>query len=276
MAPERGRQLAYSEIQEKMSREESRVLKARKIHAVLDHFIGAGWAPGATYLDIGSSLGWTVQAAAESGCVAMGIDIDVPGLVRARADRDPRCFFACADGEQLPFADESIDVVVFNHIYEHVVDPDAVMSEIRRVLRPSGVAYLGLGNRLGVMEPHHRLPFLSWLPEGIADHYVRTFHKADRYHERFRTVPGLQRMVGGLYVHDYSYSILAHPEVFSSSDMIGSWGATAVRRAPAPVLRLAGTIIPTVIWVASKSPQRPAGPSLVVAPSPVTTKLTPG
>ena len=34
-------------------------------------------------------------------------------------------------------------MVVFNHIYEHVVDPDAVLAEIRRVLRPDGVVYLG-------------------------------------------------------------------------------------------------------------------------------------
>ena len=276
MAQERTKQLAYSEIQEKMSREESRVLKAAKIHAVLTHFLGEGWAPGARYLDVGSSLGWTVQAAAESGCVAMGIDIDVPGLVRAKADRDPRCFFACADGEQLPFGDEEVDVVVFNHIYEHVVNPDQVMSEIRRVLKPNGVAYLGLGNKLGIMEPHHRLPFLSWLPEGLADRYVRSFNKADRYHERFRTISGLQHMVGGMYIHDYSYSVLAHPEVFSASDMIGSVGAAAVKLAPAPVRRLAGQLIPTVIWVASKSSQRPAGPALAVAPTPIVSKLVVG
>ena len=64
--------------------------------------------------------------------------------------------------------------MVLNHIYEHVVDPDAVLREIRRVLAPDGVVYLGLANRLGVVEPHYRLPFLSWLPHGpLADRYVR-------------------------------------------------------------------------------------------------------
>ena len=32
-----------------------------------------------------------------------------------------------ASGDDLPLPDASLDVVVFNHIYEHVVDADAVM-----------------------------------------------------------------------------------------------------------------------------------------------------
>ena len=46
--------------------------------------------------------------------------------------------------------------MVLNHIYEHVVDADKVLSEIRRVLRDDGVAYFGFGNKYGVMEPHYK------------------------------------------------------------------------------------------------------------------------
>ena len=75
-------------------------------------------------------------------------------------------------------ADGSVDVCVFNHIYEHVVDPDAVMAELHRVLADERVLYLGLGNRLGVMEPHYRLPFLSYLPRPMADRYMRVTGRA--------------------------------------------------------------------------------------------------
>lgn len=149
------------------------------------------------------------------------------------------------------------------------------MKEIFRVLTPKGVVYLGLGNRLGVIEPHYRLPFLSWLPYPMADAYVRTMKKGDRYHERFKTIPGLQKMAGGLYAYDYSFSIIAHPEIFASSDMVGNRLAGAVRKVPGRVRRAAEVLIPTVIWVASKTSQRPAGPALAVPPSPVVTKLMP-
>ncbi|MDQ2846962.1 MAG: class I SAM-dependent methyltransferase [Actinomycetota bacterium] len=271
MANEREKQLAYSEIQYKMSQEESRVRKAKKISAVLDHLLGPNWAQDAVFLDIGSSLGWTVEAAALRGARAIGVDIDVPGLAGASRGRDPRCFFACADGEQLPFQDESVDIVVLNHIYEHVVNPEAVMREIYRVLKPSGVAYLGLGNKLGIIEPHYRLPFLSYLPDRFADRYVRAFKKADNYHERFRTLGGLKKMVADFQVLDYSFSIVAHPEVFASGDVVNKPVTAAVKTVPAPARRLARTIIPTFIWLASKRKLTPKGAALEIAPERVDT-----
>ena len=98
---------------------------------------------------------------------------------------------------------QSVDIVIFNHIYEHVVDADAVMADIRRVLRPDGVVYLGLGNRLGIMEPHYKLPFLSWLPKRIAHRYVRSTGRASNYYETFRTRRGLRKMCAGLRIWDY-------------------------------------------------------------------------
>lgn len=46
------------------------------------------------------------------------------------------------NGENLPLRDESIGTVLCSHVLEHVTDPGRVMSEIHRVLRPSGRAYL--------------------------------------------------------------------------------------------------------------------------------------
>ena len=162
----------------------------------------------------------------------------------------------------MPFEDSSIDVLVFNHIYEHVVDPDAVVAELHRVLSPTGAAYLGLGNVYGVMEPHYRLPFLSYLPYGLADRYVRLTGRADHYHERFRSRRGLLRMLGGFTVWDYTYSMLAEPERFAGDrDVPGPVAAL-----PMPVLRALQPIIPTFLWVATKHGQPPAGPALKEPP----------
>lgn len=47
-----------------------------------------------------------------------------------------------ADLQNLPFADDSFDVVICNHVLEHVDDDAAAMAEIRRVLAPDGWAIL--------------------------------------------------------------------------------------------------------------------------------------
>lgn len=46
------------------------------------------------------------------------------------------------DVQAIPFADESFDVVLCNHVLEHVDDDRRAMHEIHRVLRPRGWAIL--------------------------------------------------------------------------------------------------------------------------------------
>jgi len=186
-------QLGYSEQMAAMRDEAGRRRKAAKILAVLRHVLGRDEATGLsglTVADIGCSQGFIADELAGAGAAGtLGVDIDVPGLAVAQSRFGGRVGFVCAAGEALPLPDASVDVAVFNHIYEHVVDPEAVLADVRRVLRPDGVLYLGLGNRLGVMEPHYRLPFLSYLPQGAADRYVRAFGRADHYYEQYRTRP---------------------------------------------------------------------------------------
>jgi SAM-dependent methyltransferase len=138
------------------------------------------------------------DALQEAGAKVTGLDIDDPGLAQARERFGAKIAFLNASGDAIPMPAQSVDIVIFNHIYEHVVDADAVMADIRRVLRPDGVVYLGLGNRLGIMEPHDKLPFLCWLPKPIAQRYVSSTGRASNYYETFRARRGLRKMCVGL------------------------------------------------------------------------------
>ncbi len=263
----REKQLAYSEFQPLMTDEATRRTKAAKIASVIGHFRGSEDFTGLAIADVGCSVGFVADELRRRGGNVTGVDIDVPGLARAHERFGAGILFLCADGEALPWADDSLDVIVFNHIYEHVLDPDAVIAELRRVLKPDGVLYLGLGNRLGVMEPHYRLPFLSYLAPALADRYVRAFGRADRYHERFRTWAGLRKLARNLYVHDYTYAVLSSPDVFHAGDVVKG----PVSKLPLPMLKALRPVVPTYIWVATKSPSTPAGPALRVPPAPVAT-----
>lgn len=268
MGKERTAQLAYSEKQAAMLDEGKRRRKAAKIIAVLGHFLGTAGSErpleGLTVADIGCSAGFIADELAKAGAKrTFGVDIDVPGLRKAAERFGDRVTFVCADGTALPFADGSMDVLVFNHIYEHVVDPDAVMTELHRVLRDNGVLYLGLGNRLGIMEPHYKLPFLSYLPPSLADHYVRLTGRADHYHERFRTRRGLRRMLRGFHVHDYTIPVLTAPERFAGGELFpgvaGRLARAVLGTTPRPMLRTLLPLVPTYLWVATKNGRRPAG-----------------
>lgn len=247
---------------DKMLDEGARRQKAAKLIAVVQHGLGVDSLDGLRALDVGCSAGFIADSLAQSGARTSGVDIDEPGLARARTRFGERVDFRLARGEALPFPDGSMDVVVLNHIYEHVVDPAAVLADIHRVLAPGGVLYAGLGHRWQIIEPHHRLPLLSWLPQRAADRYLRLTGKGEHYYERYATPAGLRRLFAAFDVWDYTLPVLADARAFAGDDVVPAW----VGRLPEPVLSATLPLVPTYVWLAFRSPATPAGPRLRVAP----------
>ena len=70
------------------------------------------------------------------------MDVSLTRLGRAGKTR----FLLCADGYQLPFANESFDVVLLVAVLEHTSAPWKVLDEARRVLRPGGRAIMVVPN----------------------------------------------------------------------------------------------------------------------------------
>lgn len=264
MSPEKPReeQLAYSEQMDKMLDEQGRRQKAAKLISVVEHGLGRVDLAGLRALDVGCSAGFIADELAMAGATTFGVDIDKPGLAKARERFGDRVDFRLARGEDLPFEDGSMDVVVLNHIYEHVVDPESVVADIHRVLSPTGVLYLGIGHKHQVIEPHHKLPFLSWLPQDAADRYMRLTRKGEHYYERYYSAAGLRRLFGAYDVWDYTLPVLADASAFSGDDVVPGWVGRIPERGLARLLPL----VPTYVWLAFKEPAVPAGPPLRVAP----------
>ncbi len=58
-----------------------------------------------------------------------------------------RCrFLLCADGYELPFLNESFDVVLLVAVLEHTREPWRILAEARRVLKPGGFALMIVPN----------------------------------------------------------------------------------------------------------------------------------
>jgi len=119
--------------------------------------------------------------------------------------------FTRVDDERLPFGDSSFDIVVSNHVIEHVHDKERHLREIHRVLRPGGIAYLAMPNRLSIVEPHFHLPLLSWLPRRAADWFVQLTGKGTQYDVDPLTFSELQALASAasLEVQDLSREFAA-------------------------------------------------------------------
>jgi SAM-dependent methyltransferase len=76
----------------------------------------------------------------------VAVDMSPLRVVRSRsADRAADCI-AVGSVTALPFSDKSFDLTLCNHVIEHVAGPEAAAHELARVLRPGGVALVGVPN----------------------------------------------------------------------------------------------------------------------------------
>ncbi len=151
-----------------------------------------------------------------------------------------------ADILHLPAADEAFDFVMLNHVYEHVPEPARLFEETFRVLRPGGRAYVTAGNRFALVEPHYRLPLLSWMPAGAADVYVRLTGRGLRYRGiRFLTYRGLISVMAAPGFHVRDITRRAIDELLE-----GSWGS-AWARLWRPIHALPAEVTDRVLRLAS-------------------------
>lgn len=102
-------------------------------------------------LDIGCQYGVFSFFLAEKGALVTGMDISQRWIGRCGREAitkhgDKSFDFMVGDAQELPFEDESFDVVVCSEVIEHVDHPGNVLSEINRVLVPGGVLVLSTPN----------------------------------------------------------------------------------------------------------------------------------
>ncbi len=104
----------------------------------------------ARLLEIGCGMGTDLLQFARGGARCVGIDL-TPRSVEITRHRfalyDARGAFMIADGEHLPFAAESFDVVYSNGVLHHTPDTAGAIREVHRVLRPGGTAKVMLYHR---------------------------------------------------------------------------------------------------------------------------------
>ncbi|WP_372463809.1 class I SAM-dependent methyltransferase [Streptomyces pinistramenti] len=101
----------------------------------------------ATVLDIGCGDGTAAATATQvlAGHRLVGVDWSQDALRRA-AHRIPHAVRGELTDGGLPFAAGSADAVLFSEVVEHLVDPDAALDELHRVLRPGGHLMLSTPN----------------------------------------------------------------------------------------------------------------------------------
>ena len=101
----------------------------------------------AVIVDIGCGDGQALRMAADrsAGHRFVGLDWSASAVRQSRG-RGIAVLRAAIDGPALPLASGSSDVVIMSEVIEHLVDTDAALEEVRRILKPGGSLLLSTPN----------------------------------------------------------------------------------------------------------------------------------
>jgi 2-polyprenyl-3-methyl-5-hydroxy-6-metoxy-1,4-benzoquinol methylase len=122
-----------------------RALTARTLLFALETARGTG---GGRLLEVGCGEGWLLAAASDAGYDVRGLDFSDDGLQRFHPGLARHVTFGDAfeNLERLIGDCARFDVVAMEHVLEHVLDPEALVTRLRRLIAPGGALALTVPN----------------------------------------------------------------------------------------------------------------------------------
>ena len=144
--------------------------------AVADSFCGVGnpfplgkISQGEQILDIGCGAGVdTILAALIVGPKGSVVGVEIVPEMIARAESNLQMMeldnvnFQKTSGEDLPFSDDTFDVVISNGVINLIPDKEAALSEMIRVLKPAGRLMVADQVAAGSVQKDMKARFANW------------------------------------------------------------------------------------------------------------------
>jgi SAM-dependent methyltransferase len=121
-----------------------------KLHHLLRLVDFDAWR-GRMVLEVGCGAGVDLARFARGGAHVTGVDVSTSAIGLARtnfAQQRLEGQLEVADGEHLPFPDDTFDLVYAHGVVQYTADPQRLVDECHRVLKPGGRAIFQVYNRI--------------------------------------------------------------------------------------------------------------------------------
>jgi len=167
----------YDEVAEIYDRRYDRN-RGRSYYSHLSRHILEHLPKGKKLLDLGCGTGLFIQRYRKYGGIAIGLDIS-PGMIQKARSRCNSGQFAVGNAEILPFRDDSFDALSSLLAFSYLKEPESMLREAYRVLRPGGViAVVTLGKNLFTSG----LPAIYAMGEAMRIRHVGVGDFGERYY----------------------------------------------------------------------------------------------
>jgi len=160
--------------------------------------------------------------------------------------------FKKIEDTNLPFKDNSFDLIISNQVIEHVNDYNNHLKEIYRCLKSDGLCYLATPNKWAIFEAHYMLPLLSWLPKSLADTYLIIFKK-----RKYDVYPlGYSKLIKCCKLNKFkikhlSLDVLRNPKKFGLENKYSAY-SKIIRLLPRYSDNILKRILPSWIFILKK------------------------
>jgi len=210
-------------------------------------------------LDLGCGAGITLTFLAQAYERSVGCDIDRDAIEATRRILERvgvKASLVKYGGDRLPFRSNSFDIVTSIEVIEHAKDPEKMLSEIKRVLKPDGILHVTTANKWWPYEPHYKLLFLSYLPRSVANWYVRLSGRGEHYEDiKLPSYDGFRRMVGQYFlIEDVTLSMIKDYKKYSFDEergfkvvIVGETLRILDKLKPLPVLKYVPVLVSVVL-----------------------------
>lgn len=216
-----------------------RVDKANKIMAILKEFKDI---KKTLILDIGVGSGVITHELGKYCKEVKGIDITDNRIIKKGYK------FKLIKGTHLPFKDNSFDIVISNHVIEHIKNQKNHIDEIYRILKPKGILYLATPNKYWPIEIHYHLPLLSMLPRKISTLILKLTKRSKIYDIYPLSYNKLLRLLSKYRVFNLNYEIIKNPKKYYLKTKLDN----IFKIIPIFMLKLLNFIYPTYILIGKK------------------------
>ena len=216
--------------------------RADKIISILAQFVDL---KSCNILDIGTGSGHIAQDIGKKCKSTTSVDINDERIVKSGFK------FKKVNDEHLPFADNSFDVVISNHVIEHIPNQKVHISEIHRVLKKEGILYLATPNKHWIVDPHYKLPLISWFSRRSSSFYLKLLKNKswDIYPLSYKNLKELAK--NNFWFHNLTLEIIKNPQQYKLDIYVNI--QPLMKLIPHFLLKLLNPIVPTYILILIKN-----------------------
>ena len=216
--------------------ENNRILKAKKIEAVLNDYLNKE-IKKYKILDIGAGDG------SISSYFSKNNDVFCVDVMDQRKNKGAK--FKEVKSAKLPFKNNEFDIVISNHVIEHIDEQETHLNEIKRVLKSNGICYISTPNWNFPIEPHYKLPLIHYLSKKLFIKILKVFGKYSEELYLLSYSEMKKKYSKNFEIVEYTSKILENPKKYHFSGKL-------IKYIPIFIIRKVLFLSPTNIFIIKK------------------------